>query len=305
MSRVVVFGSANADLVLHVEQLPGPGQTILATKTRRVPGGKGANQAIAAARSGAATAFIGAVCADEDGTMLGEALRSSGVDVTGLREVVAPTGLAVVTVAPDGENSIVVAPGANALLTDVMGSDRALLESAGVLLAQLEVPLDGVSAAAHVAHRHGVPVLLNAAPSRRLPEQIWACIDVLIVNEHEAADLLGHPDAVGDPDRAVVELLKWAPRVLITLGPDGSRYAARDGQRVSVAAPHVDAVDTTAAGDTFCGVLAAGWAARVPIGEAMRRATAAAALCVQAYGAVPSIPTGEQIDAFAEELAGR
>ncbi len=297
MTDVVVFGSANADLVLSVDRIPGPGETVLARRSARVAGGKGANQAVAAARSGADTAFLGALGADTDGELLREELGASGIDLARVRTSAEPTGLAVVTVGADAENAIVVAAGANATLDDLDEADRRLVSDTRVLLCQLEVPLAGVIAALRYARECGVRTILNAAPSRPLPQELLALVDLLVVNEHEAADLLEDPGAVADPDTAAIALLRLVPEVIITLGADGSRYAGRNGARLAVPAPTVEAVDTTAAGDTFCGVLAAALAQERPISEALDRATVAAALCVQRAGAVPSIPTAEEIDA--------
>jgi ribokinase len=317
MSDVVVFGSANADLVLRVLRIPGPGETVLATDSERVPGGKGANQAVAAARSGAGTAFIGAVGPDPDGALLAAALTGAGVDVARLRrsggssgssEPAAPTGLAVVIVGADAENSIVVASGANATLDALTDADRTVIGAARVLLCQLEVPISGVVAATAEARARGVTVILNAAPSQPLPDQLWAAIDLLVVNQHEAVDLLGG-SPTGDspattPERALDALLRRVPAVLITLGAAGARYADRAGTRIDITAPSVEAVDTTAAGDTFCGVLAGGVAAGRSMTEALQRAAAAAALCVQRPGAVPAIPAADEIDALWQATYG-
>lgn len=301
MTDVVVFGSANIDLVFTVSRPPRPGETVLAEGSRRVPGGKGANQAVAAARSGAATAFIGAVGPDPEADMVRAALSDAGVDLSALRTSDQPTGLAVVTVCADAENSILVAAGANATVEALTAADHEVLRGAHVLLAQLETPLGGFLHAAARVHRRGGLVLLNAAPFRPLPEELWASVDLLIVNEHEAADLVGG-HAGDDPGRMLDGLLRLAPGVVLTLGANGARYAARDGTRISIPAPNVDAVDTTAAGDTFCGVLAGAIAEGRPVAEAMRRAAAAAALCVQRPGAIPSIPSRPQIDAYCQQV---
>jgi ribokinase len=302
---VVVFGSANVDLVLPVARVPGPGETVLALGSRRLPGGKGANQAVAAARAGARTALVGAVGSDPEAALVRSVLAAAGVDVSLLRTSDQPTGLAVVAVAADADNAIVVVPGANATVEDLTAADRDALAAARVLLAQLETPLAGFCRAAAVVRRHGGLVVLNAAPSLPLPAGTWSCVDVLVVNEHEAADLLGPaaPAApAADPVRTLDGLLRLAPAAVLTLGAAGACYAARDGTRLAVPAPPVDAVDTTAAGDTFCGVLAAALAGGRPVAAALRRATAAAALCVQQPGAIPSIPSAERIDAYQREV---
>ncbi len=296
MPDVVVLGSANVDLVLRVRRIPAAGETVLATGVDRVPGGKGSNQAIASARSGASTTFIGSVGADADGALLRATLEDSGVDISALREVPEPTGLAVVNVADGGENSIVVASGANATLTGLTDGDRAAIAGADVLLAQLETPIETFLAAAAVARESSTQVILNAAPSMELPDAAWELADLLVVNEHESADLLGDPDAVHDPERALDALLKRVRSVVITLGAAGSRYGAPGIAAVAVAAPGVEAVDTTGAGDTYCGVLAASLAAGASVAQAMRRASAAASLSVERHGAAPSIPYRDEID---------
>jgi ribokinase len=281
VTDVLVLGSANADLVLRVAAIPGPGQTVLASGSDRVPGGKGANQAVAAARAGAATGFLGAVGDDDDGTLLRDALAGAGVGLELLRTGGAATGLAVVVVDDAGENSIVVAAGANAGLGALRPAELDRVRDAAVLLAQLEVPVPTIVEAATASTG---TVVLNAAPSRPLPDELWAAVDVLVVNEHEAADLGGRR-----------ELLRRVPRVVVTLGAAGCAYLERDGTELRVPAPVVRAVDTTGAGDTFCGVLAAGLAAGDGIEQVLRRACAAASLAVQAPGAVPSIPTAAAI----------
>lgn len=287
---VLVLGSANADLVLRVEAIPGPGQTVLATGSDRVPGGKGANQAVAAARAGVPTAFLGAVGTDADSALLRDALARAGVRLDLLRaDPDAATGLAVVLVDRAGENSIVVVPGANARLRDLRPPELAAVRAASVLLAQLEVPVPVLIEAATAARG---TVVLNAAPSRPLPDELWSEVDLLVVNEHEAADLSGH----AEPAAAARALLARVPRVVVTTGATGCRYADRDGAALAVPAPAARVVDTTGAGDTFCGVLAAELARDRPVLDALRRACAAASLAVESAGAVPSIPAAAATD---------
>jgi ribokinase len=293
--NVTVLGSANVDVVLQVPHVPVVGETVLALSATRVPGGKGANQAVAAARAGASTTFLGAIGKDSDGDVVRGALGSTGVDVTLLREVGAPTGVAVVNVAADGQNSIVVAAGANGSLTALTAEETTALQRATVLLCQLETPLSGVLAAAHAAHTAGVTVLLNAAPVRDLPDELWNLLDVLIVNEHEAFQITGASSQT--VSGATEALLARVERVVITRGASGVSYAARHAKSIEVAGLQVRAVDTTGAGDTFCGVLAAALAAKADMSTALHRANAAAALSVQLPGAIPSIPTAAEIDA--------
>lgn len=297
---VVVLGSANADLVLDVRRLPLPGETLMATGRRAAPGGKGANQAVAVARDGRACSMLASVGRDADGDLLLAALADAGVATALVRRTDTATGLAVILVDDSGQNSIVVAAGANAELTVLTDPERQLLTGAAVLLCQLEVPVDTVVEALAVARRGAVLTVLNAAPSSALPDRIWPDLDVLVVNEHEASDLAGvelDPGArAHDPFHSAELLLARVPQVVVTLGAEGVAYAARDGRREHMAAPRVPVVDTTGAGDTFCGVLAAALAGGADVRAALRRAVTAAALSVQASGALPSIPTAADTD---------
>lgn len=291
---VVVVGSANADLILSVDRTPRPGETVLALGDAcRSAGGKGLNQAVAAARAGATTALVGAVGDDDDGRMLRAVLHGSTVDTARLRTADLPTGLAVVTVAADGENSIVVVAGANSGLTELTDADLEAVTRAHVLLGQLEIPVETFGVAAAAARSNGCMVLLNAAPARELPDSIWPLVDVLIVNEREAAEIAHGRD-----------LLELVPAVVATLGAAGARYTSRNHDDIDVPALRARAVDTTGAGDTFCGVFAASLALDMPILPAMQRAAAAAAAAVERPGAVPSIPTRDEIEHRLRE-AGR
>jgi ribokinase len=290
---VVVVGSANADLVLRVAELPGPGETLLATATSRLPGGKGANQAVAAARAGASTTLIAAIGDDADGRLVHDALVTAGVDIRPVRTSPVPTGLAVVLLDDRGQNSIVVAPGANATIERLLPYEREVIGEAAVLLCQLEVPLPVIVEAAHVARAAGRIVVLNAAPSRALPDALVDAVDVLVVNEHEAREIAG----TADLDRAVDEMLTRVPAVVVTLGESGARVAERTGPHRRLPAPAVHVVDTTGAGDTFCGVLAARLVGGESLATAAERAIAAASLSVQRPGAIPSIPDADEIAA--------
>ncbi|MGZ4632714.1 MAG: PfkB family carbohydrate kinase, partial [Actinomycetes bacterium] len=240
---VVVVGSLNVDVVVTVPSHPRPGETVLATSLRRLPGGKGANQAVAAARAGAVVRLVGCVGDDADGADYVDRLAAQGVDTSTVRRVVGvPTGTALVTVDDAGENSIVVAPGANARVTadDV----RAVVLAPGdVVLVQLEVPLDVVAAAARHATAHAARLVLNLAPFAELPAAVLGAADPVVANEHEAAQLRATPGSLA-----------------VTLGARGARWQ-RGGEVSEVPAPAVDAVDTTGAGDVFAGTLAAAIAA--------------------------------------------
>ncbi len=293
MSRVVVVGSANLDLVVTAPALPRPGETVLGRGFTTVLGGKGANQAVAAARAGGRCAFIGAVGEDDFGGQLRASLQAAGVDVGRLRTVPGPSGVALIAVDDAGENLIVVAPGANASVTDLDEGDRAAIAAADVLVCQLEVPLPVVAHALAVARGAGTTTVLNAAPGGALPAEMLSNVDLLVVNQHEGAAVGG---VDGEPDVVVDALLRLIPRVVMTLGGEGARYADRDGTRLAVAAPRIEAVDTTAAGDAFTGALAVAWAEGRPVAEALRWACAAGAACARRPGAQTALPTRAEID---------
>ncbi|NIH84383.1 ribokinase [Amycolatopsis granulosa] len=289
--QVVVVGSANVDLVVEVPRHPGGGETILGGDLRRSPGGKGANQAVAAARAGGAeTTFAGALGTDESAELLLASLERAGVRTDLVSRVDAPTGTALITVSPDGENAIVVAPGANARLA-LTDAQVHRIAHADVVLAQLEIPL-GVVRAAAAARRPGAVMALNAAPSRDLPADLWDVVDLLIVNEHEAADLAR---TGGSPEDLARVLLDLVPAVVITLGAEGSLVAERDAEPVRIPGERVAAVDTTGAGDTFCGVLAAALARGLALPEAAWIAGVAAALAVTRPGAQDAVPTAAEV----------
>jgi len=291
-AHVVVVGSINLDLSVAVPRLPGPGETLMATGVTRSPGGKGANQAVGAARAGGAhTSLIGALGDDSEGATLRKSLESHGVRCDGIATVDAPSGQAVITVDDRGENTIVVVAGANDRVR-IDDTATAILQSADVVVAQLEVP-QAVLVTAARNRRDGVPFVLNAAPSAPLSADLQAEIDVLLVNEHEARDLA----STDDLDAALEQLVQTYPVVVITLGAQGARLLRRSEPMTAVAAPEVEAVDTVAAGDTFCGVLAAALADGTAYGTALERACAAASLAVQRPGAQESVPSADETDA--------
>ncbi|MEV8516455.1 ribokinase [Dactylosporangium sp. NPDC051484] len=299
---IVVVGSVNLDLVVATPRLPSPGETVLGGEFRTVPGGKGANQAVAAARAGAACAFVGAVGSDDFGRMLRDNLVAAGVDVRGLRTADGPSGVALITVDAAAENCIVVSPGANATLAGLTAADRAAIGAADVLLLQLEVPLPVVAEAAGCARDGGTTVVLNAAPAAPLPRHLLDLVDMLVVNEHEAAVVAGLPAHTGTA--ALVDaLLALVPTVVLTLGTRGAAYGDRCGLRLRVPAPVIDAVDTTAAGDAFTGALAVAWVERGTASseDALRWACAAGAACAQRPGASVALPERARIDALFHE----
>ncbi|MDX2974093.1 ribokinase [Kribbella solani] len=294
--EVVVVGSANVDLVLPVQRIPRPGETVLSGEMSRGPGGKGANQAVAAARAGARTAMVVALGADEGGDLLREALGGSGVDLSLATKSDAPTGTAIITVEESGENSIIVAPGANGRLT-LSPESLTAIGAAKVVLSQLEIPFPVVQAAAAAS----TYFILNAAPAAELADELLAEVDLLVVNETEA-------EAIAGPERSA--LLAKVPAAVVTLGGAGAVILTRDAAEIAVPGVPVDVVDTTAAGDTFCGVLAAALAnasandsiTAADLTNAVRRANVAASLSVQVAGAIPSVPHGDAVDARYAEV---
>ncbi|MFB7057069.1 ribokinase [Streptomyces vinaceus] len=295
MTAIAVLGSTNMDLVAYVPKAPRLGETVTGTAFRTVPGGKGANQAVAAARSGGEVVMIGAVGADEFGVRLRSALTAAGVETAALRTVEGASGTAHITVDDEGGNSIIVIPGANGGVTGLEAGDAARIGAADLLLLQLELPMEAVLAGASAARAQGVRTVLTPAPARMLPHELLGLVDLLVPNEHEAAALTGFTDPLG----AAEALLREVPEVVVTLGAAGALYAARGQEPLTVPAPRVRAVDTTAAGDTFVGALAVALGEGRPMPQALRWASAAAALSVQRPGAQDSMPTRAETDAFA------
>ncbi|MFD2471411.1 ribokinase [Amycolatopsis silviterrae] len=288
-AAVLVVGSANADLVVPVDRRPGGGETVLGGDTALSPGGKGANTAVAAGKLGADVALLGAVGDDPYGRMLRDSLSNAGVDAQFVRTVERPTGIAYITVTPDGENSILVSPGANSALEPGDITDEAL-DGVRVLVASLEVPLPTVERAVVRAREHGVRVLLNLSPAAEVSAETLAALDVLLVNEHEAAYLLGADDV--DPRK----LLELGPRAaVVTLGAKGAAVIEGD-KSTTVESPKVAAVDTTGAGDAFAGALAAALADGADLVEAAKRAVKVAAVTVTRHGAQPSYPTAAELE---------
>ncbi len=291
---VVVVGSINLDTTLEVARLPRAGETVMAGIARTGVGGKGANQAVAAARHGAEVAFVGLVGADATGGALRAALIDEGVDVDACRVVPdAPSGQALITVDAAGANTIVVAAGANGALK---ADDIEVAPRASVLLTQLEVPLPAVWAALSRGRDLGATTVLNPAPvGAPLDRGLLQLCDVIVPNEHEALALTG----AATPDVAADRLgtSSDGATVIVTLGERGA-IVWRNGKSTVVPPFRVEAVDTVAAGDAFCGVLAASLAAGAPIEAAVRRASAAGALTTTVRGALRSLPTRALIDEF-------
>jgi ribokinase len=295
---VVVVGSVNADLVVRVDRRPAPGETVLGSDLATHPGGKGANQAVAAARLGGRVAMLGRVGDDTHGEFLKGTLRRDGVDIESVMGTPGPSGIALITIGPDGDNTIIVSPGANRRLSeDDVAAARPLLTTAAVVSLQLEIPIPTVLAAARVAAEAGARVVLNLSPPVRLTDELLGLCDPLVVNEHEAAFLLGSsPDLSGKAGpRLARELLALGPRsVVITLGADGAVVA--DGTDVGVVpSPRVEPVDTTGAGDAFTGALSWRLAVGDDLAAAARFAARVGAAAVRREGAQSSYPTLEEV----------
>ncbi|HEV7812250.1 MAG TPA: ribokinase [Leifsonia sp.] len=295
-SGVAVVGSANMDILFTVDRVPSPGETLLAESVALHPGGKGLNQAVAAARAGAVTTFVGALGRDSHGNQLAAVLTEDGIVDTLVRRVDEATGQAFIVVDGRGENTIIVASGANSSVVALTDDDRAAIAASSVLLLQLELPVGVVLAAAKFARSVGTTVMLNAAPAQPLAPELLESLDYLIVNEHEACLIAGSDDL----SVASASLASLVGRVIVTLGSQGSALFDGGIEVGMVPALKVTAVDTTGAGDTFCGAFAAAIAEGRELAEAATFGTTAAALSVQRVGAVPSIPSRESIDAVLE-----
>ena len=290
MARVCVVGSVNMDLTFGVDALPRPGETVLASSLTSAPGGKGGNQAVAAARAGARVQFVGGVGDDAAAERLRAHLHANGVGLNGTVAIPGPSGTAIIVVDSNAENTIVVAPGANGRLTLAATDSREVIADCDVLLTQLEISVSTALAAAHEARSAGAAVIVNASPAghdQTLLAELAAAADVVVANEAEADEW------------------PWRPtHLVVTLGARGARYVGADGE-FAVPAPAVRAVDTTGAGDVFAGVLAANWprdpganpASRAARLAALRRACAAGALATLVPGAGDCAPEAEAIDA--------
>ncbi|MFJ8672673.1 ribokinase [Streptomyces sp. NPDC093589] len=298
MYDVLVVGSANADLTVRVERRPGAGETVLGTDLVESAGGKGANQAAAAARLGGRTALLARVGGDAYGQLLLDAQRAAGTDVGPvIVDDAARTGTAMIIVSPDGDNSIVVSPGANAALTpqDVAAA-KDVIEASSVLSLQLEIPMESVRAAAEAAEQAGTRVVLNPSPApEALAPELLAVADPLVVNEHEAAQLSGRSG--GTPGEWAAALRERGARsVVITLGADGALVLDSAGV-CEVPGIKVRAVDTTGAGDAFTGALATRLARGDALPDAARFAVRVGAAAVTKPGAQPSYPTPDELPA--------
>lgn len=300
--KIAIVGSANTDMVIKVDRIPAPGETVIGREFVMAAGGKGANQAVAAARLGAAVTFVARLGSDSFGDQAIAGYAQEGIDTTWIvRDPEAASGVALIFVDRAGENSIAVASGANARLTpqDVERAGKAIA-SADVLLLQLEVPLSAVSRALELASDAGVRVILNPAPAREIPASLLSQVSIATPNEHEIKVVVGD----GDRADAVARMLEAGTQtVLVTLGSEGVLWAERN-RHERVPAFRVQAVDTTAAGDAFNGALAYALARGLAMSEAIRYASAAAAIAVTRMGAQPSLPRRAEVDALLSQ-AGR
>jgi len=296
MPDIIVIGSLNADLVVRAPRFPAAGETISGEDLAILPGGKGANQAVAAARQGAQVAMLGRVGNDSFGPTLIQNLRQNAVNTDYVSIDAAATGAAIIIVDSNGQNSIVLSPGANRKVTP---ADVAAFpfEQAGMLLLQFEIPLETVLYAAEVAHENGMRVILNPAPACRFPDSLLENVDILVPNESELALLTGLP--VTDPASAETAarrlFVKGAKTIIVTLGANGALLMT-ENESAHIPAFKVDVVDTTAAGDAFIGGLAAAILKGKSLREAVRYGNASGALAAAAFGAQPSLPANDEVE---------
>lgn len=302
MKHILIIGSINMDLTIHTPRLPRLGETITGSDFATTPGGKGANQAVAAARLGGEVRMIGGVGQDVYAARLEENLQRAGVGTDGIVSFDTTSGIAVITVC-GGDNQIILDRGANQRITPaVIDHNIRLLEWADLVLFQLEIPLETMVYAAELAKRRGVKVLLNPAPMQPLPDELLKCTDILIPNQYEAGQLLGREIVtVGDASLAARELVaRGIGQVIITLGDQGCLVCDGEEQFHAGIYP-VDTVDTTAAGDCFIGAYAVGLCEGMSTLEAIRFASAASAITVSRPGASSSLPSRQEVDALASQ----
>ncbi|MBC3617158.1 ribokinase [Vibrio metschnikovii] len=301
MNKLVVLGSVNADHVLQVPTFPRPGETLHGRNYQVIPGGKGANQAVAAARLKADVDFIACVGDDAFGIESCERFKLDGMDIRGVKvQADCPTGIAMIQVSDRGENSICLSAEANDRLTaEAIEDDLASIRAASYLLMQLETPIDGIIKAAQVAKQAKTNVVLNPAPARELPLSLLSCVDVITPNETEAQVLTGITvtDDASAQQAATVLHQQGIEIVIITLGAKGV-WLSENGRGQLIPGFRVSATDTTAAGDTFNGAFVTGLLENMPLESAIKFAHAAAAISVTRFGAQTSIPTRQEVDEF-------
>ncbi|EKO3721592.1 ribokinase [Vibrio metschnikovii] len=301
MNQLVVLGSVNADHVLQVPTFPRPGETLHGRNYQVIPGGKGANQAVAAARLKADVGFIACVGDDAFGIESCERFKRDGMDIRGVKvQADCPTGIAMIQVSDRGENSICLSAEANDRLTaEAIEDDLPSIRAASYLLMQLETPIDGIIKAAQVAKQAKTKVVLNPAPARELSSSLLSCVDVITPNETEAQVLTGITvtDDASAQQAATVLHQQGIEIVIITLGAKGV-WLSEHGRGQLIPGFRVSATDTTAAGDTFNGAFVTGLLENMPLESAIKFAHAAAAISVTRFGAQTSIPTRQEVDEF-------
>jgi ribokinase len=296
MTDIIVIGSLNADLVVRAPRFPEPGETISGEDLSIVPGGKGANQAVAAARQGASVAMVGRVGDDSFGPTLIQNLQDNQVETANVGTDVAATGTAIIVVDSSGQNSIVLSPGANGKVTPA-DVDALSFQSAKMLLLQLEIPLETVIYAASVARQNGLRVMLNPAPARQLPDSLLADADILIPNESELQLLSGKPVTDTDSAKSAAQVLlaKGVKTIIVTLGDNGALLVTGE-KTFHIPTFKVEVVDTTAAGDAFIGGLTAALVNGKSLEEAVRYGNASGALATTKFGAQPSLPKRDEVE---------
>jgi ribokinase len=308
---IVVVGSINTDLVAVTARIPAVGETVIGTDFQIHPGGKGANQAVAVARLGYPVRMIGRLGTDTFGAQLRTHLENAGVDVTGVVASEGTSGVAVIVVSHEGENSIVVTPGANAKLTPKdLEANIGTIREAGIVLAQLEIPLETVGCLAVICEREDIPLILDPAPASELPQEIFRRIRWFTPNQTEAAFYIGKRNGIAESQASETMARQMLNRgsngVVLKMGAEGVYVASQDGIGERVAAFPVKAIDTTAAGDAFNGGFATGlMLGKSPV-ESARFAAAVAGISVTRAGAQPSMPSLDEVEAFLEKAsAGR
>lgn len=302
MKKILVIGSSNTDMIVTVKDFPVAGETVEGTSFFQAMGGKGANQALAAHRLGGNVTFVTALGNDANGANTLKYYREEGLDVTALKVEEVPSGTAMIWVNETGENCIVITPGANNRLSPAYIHDiREVIEKADIVVMQMEIPYETVRTVCHIARELQKRIILNVAPARAVERELLREVDILVVNEVEAAIISGEKmEAIG-VEAVMDRLLEMGTQsVLLTLGRRGSRYKSKE-EAISTEAFMVTAVDTTAAGDTFCGAIAAEMARGKTWNEALRFASAASAICVTRMGAQPSIPTEKEVRNFLKQ----